>query len=88
MSTEIGIKSFELRNNDDVIERQDVFFESGNRTAMGLEWTIKDNNWTSRGGTGNGDTISSQGGLKTHGNLIFMAGYGDGFGIRRWGSNG
>ena len=88
MAREIGIKSFELRNTSEIVDRKNVWFESGVRLAMGLEWTINSDNWTSRGGSGNGDSILSNGGLKTDGNLIFMCGYGDGIGIRRINDDG
>lgn len=84
----IKIKSFELKEYDQVISAQDVYFEYVWRTHIGLEWNIKDNNWTSRGGAGNGDSGLSQDCVKVDGNLILCAGYADGIGIKRLNDDG
>jgi len=84
----VKIKSFELGQNEQVVSKQDVYFEFVWRTHIGLEWNIKDNNWTSRGGAGSGDRGLSQDSVKVDGNLIFCAGYSDGVGIRRLNDDG
>ncbi len=80
-----AFKTFTIKDDSDVVSGEKVYFSFTLKNMISTVWKMRDDNKAYSTTYGNGRYIINTNALRTHGDLMFSAGWTDGFYIRRLG---